>query len=142
MNGNFEGGNEPLKKAETIFEHLSFPECYKRYSWGNDTWQRGFPEICQLEQTLSSAAKSETISIEHLKKIARWGKLRDFERVSCNDSMRELMNLSVASPIRSMDLGQPSRANFFGLPLLRFLVSLIPNWREYSDQVHHPLNSL
>ncbi len=66
---------------DDLIETCDFPELYRTYAWKRDLWQNGFPDICRLEREIGDAARTGTLSEEHLKAIARWGGLPSIERI-------------------------------------------------------------
>ena len=56
---------------------------YKEYTWEMDTWQKGFPNILKLEIKISNAAKNNLLKKEDVLSIAKWGNLRNVQRVKC-----------------------------------------------------------
>lgn len=61
---------------------------YKEYEWGNDMWEKGFPDMLQLEIDLSMAAKHGYLTKTHVIAVARWGLLRNLKRVQCPELFR------------------------------------------------------
>jgi hypothetical protein len=73
---------------DTILQDLDFPKLYRSYTWKEDTWKRGFPDLFRLEQEISQAARKRSIRKEHLLALAKWGGLRNTKRISCPRSIR------------------------------------------------------
>jgi hypothetical protein len=72
----------------TLLEDLEFPRLFQSYSWKQDTWKKGFPDLFRLEKELSRAARDRTLCEEHLLNIAEWGGLRNKKRISCPRSIK------------------------------------------------------
>lgn len=60
----------------------SFPDLYRAYSWGNDTWPAGFPDILRLESRLIRSDLTTGITLEDVKAVAAWGSLRNQRRIA------------------------------------------------------------
>jgi hypothetical protein len=58
-----------------------FADLYKSYSWRNDTYANGFPDILDLEVSLINSDKNLGISLQDVKRVADWGKLRNPGRI-------------------------------------------------------------
>ncbi|MDT8422069.1 MAG: hypothetical protein RQ754_16700 [Desulfuromonadales bacterium] len=54
---------------------------YRSYSWGGDQWESGFLDILKLETQLSNHDHSSGISLDDVKAVANWGKLRNPGRI-------------------------------------------------------------
>lgn len=57
---------------------------YRSYVWGNDFWDTGFIDILRLERQLASHHKKNGVSLDDVKDIARWGKLRNPSKIKGN----------------------------------------------------------
>lgn len=79
---------ETNEKLDVLLKGLDFPQLYKSYGWKNDTWNRGFPDILQLELEISNAAFNNSIVRSHLINIAEWGGLPGKERIYCPDPLK------------------------------------------------------
>lgn len=73
------------------------PGHYRSYNWGEDQWETGFLDILKLEIQLSNHDHSSGISLDDVKKVASWGKLRNPGRI-CGTSPVLPQN-SFSSPI-------------------------------------------
>jgi hypothetical protein len=65
--------------AVSVDEFLAdqdFPDLYKNYRWGEDTYYAGFPRMLKLEAELSYAAKENRLRHEHLVDVEKWGRKR------------------------------------------------------------------
>jgi hypothetical protein len=58
-----------------------FAALYKSYSWQKDVYESGFPEILALEEALTRGDMNQGISLLDVKRVARWGKLRNPGRI-------------------------------------------------------------
>lgn len=70
-----------LSKLNCFLEDNDFGELYRSYNWGKDTWESGFEDIFRLEVQLSTNDLNNGITIEDVKDVARWGKLRNAQRI-------------------------------------------------------------
>lgn len=58
-----------------------FVDLYRSYNWGNDSWETGFVDILRIERQLSSHLSTGGVSLDDVKEIAKWGKLRNPGRI-------------------------------------------------------------
>lgn len=88
-------------------------DLYRSYNWGKDSWQTGFVDILRIERQLSSHLNTGGVTLDDVKEIAKWGKLRNPGRIK---------GAPVVLPpntIYGNDGTLPSRANINSLdPLL------------------------
>lgn len=54
-----------------LLDDLDFPALYRGYTWRDDTWEKGFLEILDLEREVTAAARSLALGLDHVQKIAR-----------------------------------------------------------------------
>jgi hypothetical protein len=80
--------SELPKTLNQIIINLNFPDLFKSYTWVDDTWERGFPDLFRLEKEISSAARQNTLGRDHLVQIARWGKLPNINRIACPEPIK------------------------------------------------------
>jgi hypothetical protein len=73
---------------ESFLADHGLSSLYKKYKWGRDTWEKGFPDMRQLEIDLSMAAKHEYLTKTHIMSVARWGRLRNIKKIRCPELMR------------------------------------------------------
>ncbi len=73
---------------ERVVNDLDFPKLYKSYKWVDDTWVNGFPDLFRLEKEISAAARQNSLRLEHVVKIAKWGKLPNIGRIACPDPIK------------------------------------------------------
>lgn len=74
-----------LQEDLNAFLHAhSFPELYRAYSWRNDTYSNGFPDILHLESRLVMKDQTVGISLECVKMVAQWGAMRNIQRIAGN----------------------------------------------------------
>lgn len=67
---------------------MDLPKFYRQYDWKNDRWNDGFREIFQLEKSVTTAARNQRITKNHVLGIAQWGGLPNVERIRCyNDPL-------------------------------------------------------
>jgi hypothetical protein len=69
--------------VDSLLQEQKFPKWYRSYTWKDDTWKTGFPDLFRLEQRISRAARERAIGEQHLLEIAEWGGLRNKKRISC-----------------------------------------------------------
>lgn len=55
---------------------------YKSYSWKNDTYSNGFPDIAKLEHQLRKSEISTGITLNDAVDVAKWGAMRNQKRIS------------------------------------------------------------
>jgi hypothetical protein len=80
--------NSRQDTIDTMLGELEFPRLYRAYSWKEDTWKKGFPDLFRLELELSRAARERVLCEKHLLDIAEWGGLRNKKRISCPRSIK------------------------------------------------------
>lgn len=83
-----------------------FVELYKSYSWRNDKYENGFPDILNLEATLLASDKGRGISLQDVKRVADWGKLRNSGRIKGTEIVLPQMTLhgENGGPVESLFL--------------------------------------
>lgn len=59
-----------------------FATLYRAYSWKNDTYTSGFPDMLALEARLAESDMTTGITLEDVKKVAEWGLLRNQGRIT------------------------------------------------------------
>ncbi len=59
-------------------------DLYRAYSWGDDSWGTGFIDILKIERQLRSHLFNDGITLDDVKDIARWGKLRNPGKIKGN----------------------------------------------------------
>lgn len=70
--------SDELKQKLKIFDKQhDLVELYKKYSWGKDTWENGFPCILELEKDMVRSAKNNLVKREDILRVAVWGNLRN-----------------------------------------------------------------
>lgn len=74
-------------KLGDFVRNYDFIELYRKYSWGKDTWQNGFPNILQLEIKITKAAKNNLLKKEDVLSVAKWGNLRNRQGVECSETV-------------------------------------------------------
>ena len=72
----------PKRLSEDLTEMLdrfvadkNFAHLYMSYEWKNDTYDCGFPDIYDLEISVSGSANSNEVTLDNIKEVARWGRL-------------------------------------------------------------------
>ena len=72
---------------EDFVRDYDFITLYKAYNWGMDTWQDGFSNILQLEIKITKTAKNNLLKKQDLLSVAKWGNLRNLQRVKCTEPL-------------------------------------------------------
>ncbi len=78
---------EVQKRIDGFLAVHDLRSLYRRYEWGGDTWENGFPAMRQLEIDLTMAVKHRYLTKTHVISVARWGRLRNIKRISCPELM-------------------------------------------------------
>jgi len=60
---------------------------YRAYRWKADSWMAGFPQICNLERSLSSAARDNRLGYFHARNVATWGGLPNPLSIRCHEPL-------------------------------------------------------
>jgi hypothetical protein len=74
-------GKNLLVQLHKFLLASDFPNLYKSYRWGNDTYENGFPDIFILEVQLSNNDKTSGVCLDDIKSVAEWGRLRNPGRI-------------------------------------------------------------
>jgi hypothetical protein len=76
---------DPFKKdtIEKFIRENDISQLYQEYEWYDDTWDRGFPDLFRLEQNISYAARTSSLSQEHLIQVAKWGRHPNPKKITC-----------------------------------------------------------
>jgi hypothetical protein len=74
--------NQLSSDLANFLNNNDFIELYKSYSWRNDTFKNGFPDILRLETQLTKSDRNDGISLEDVKDVAHWGQLRNAGRIA------------------------------------------------------------
>jgi hypothetical protein len=82
--------------VDRLLADLDFPALYRGYTWKNDTWEKGFPDIFRLEQEMTAAARAQTLGLDHVQEIAHWGGMPDRSRIDCADPLPVLLYIDDA----------------------------------------------
>jgi hypothetical protein len=78
-----------LKNELEIFaDQHDFGILYKEYLWEDDTWDNGFPNILRLEVEVGKTAKNNFLTRENIISVAKWGNLRNIQRVKCSEILK------------------------------------------------------
>jgi hypothetical protein len=56
---------------------------YKEYTWTGDNWNKGFPEMRQLEIDFRTSLEDGFITQDNVMSVVKWGRLRNSKRVKC-----------------------------------------------------------
>jgi len=75
------------RELEDFVRNHDFIELYKKYNWRKDTWQNGFPNILELEIKITTEAKNNLLKREDILLVARWGNLRNIQRVTAPETI-------------------------------------------------------
>lgn len=71
----------PSYELENFCRNNSLPDLYSSYEWGIDRQVTGFVDILRLELQFSSSDRSNGITIDDVRDLAKWGKLRNSGRL-------------------------------------------------------------
>ena len=82
-----------IAKLRDFRDQNDFIALYKAYNWRNDIYVEGFPDILNLETTLKESNQHLGISLQDVKKVADWGKLRNPGRIKGKDIVLPPMTL-------------------------------------------------
>ena len=69
-------------RIESFLAGHDLGSLYREYNWAGDTWEKGFPEMRQLEADMTKVAKQGYLTKTHIMRVADWGGLRNKRRVS------------------------------------------------------------
>lgn len=75
-------------EVDRLLNEVDLCDWYKLYSWKEDRWETGFPNIFRLECDISSAAMKEHLGKSHAIMVAQWGGLPNLERISCREPLK------------------------------------------------------
>jgi hypothetical protein len=81
---------EQYQGIDRFMAEFNLCTLYKAYRWRNDAWETGFIDIRDLENKLSTTAQKGYIVEEHVKKVAKWGGLRDMRHLMCPERVEML----------------------------------------------------
>lgn len=70
-----------IADLSTFARTNSFPDLYRAYSWTNDTYPAGFPDIHSLESRLVGSDRTTGITLDDVKAVAAWGSMRNQGRI-------------------------------------------------------------
>lgn len=72
------GLSERLKaQLQEFAARHDFRVLYRRYDWNRDTWRSGFPDILDLEERVTAAARNGALTRADVRCIAKWGRHRN-----------------------------------------------------------------
>jgi hypothetical protein len=74
--------------VKKFLQEEDMPTLYQNYSWVNDFYLNGFPDMFRLERNISKAAMESSLGLTHLHDVARWGKLPNVRRITCPEPIR------------------------------------------------------
>ncbi len=74
-------GAARIQQLDAFIANNNFPDLYAAYDWGNDTHANGFPDIFDLEHRISNEDRAAGITIDGVRSVAAWGRLRNPNRV-------------------------------------------------------------
>jgi hypothetical protein len=83
-----------------------FVDLYRSYSWRNDNYNDGFPDILSIENTLIASDRNEGISLRDVRTVADWGRLRNPARIRGSEIVLPPRTLHDANntPSENLDL--------------------------------------
>jgi hypothetical protein len=73
--------NELRVKLDHFLANNDFVRLYTSYDWERDTFKAGFPDILRLEVQLTTSDRKGGISIQDVRDVANWGRLRNPGRI-------------------------------------------------------------
>ena len=94
-----------------FLNHNDFAELYKSYRWEDDNHKTGFTDIMSLEIQLRHNAKTTGMTCDDIRRVVKWGKLRNPGRVKCIDSPAlpvDALYSSDGKPIRALEMNPTS----------------------------------
>jgi hypothetical protein len=71
-----------VTELQRFVDANSFVNLYQAYSWRNDTYEKGFPDIRALESRLAGADLIAGVTLDDVKGVVAWGALRNQGRVA------------------------------------------------------------
>lgn len=71
-----------LAQLQVFSQGNNFPDLYRAYSWNNDTYSNGFPDIYSLESRLIGSDLTTGITLGDVKAVAVWGTMRNQGRIA------------------------------------------------------------
>lgn len=80
---NYLLSKELTSEIESFLLVNNLVDFFKKYEWGLDSWNAGFPQILDLEMKLSISCKIGEFRRDNILSVAKWGKLRNLNRVTC-----------------------------------------------------------
>jgi hypothetical protein len=76
------GLSEKLVQGLVEFQQRNdFVTLYKSYSWGDDNYDNDFRVISGIESKLMNSDRNEGISLEDVRTVADWGRLRNLAQI-------------------------------------------------------------
>ena len=77
-----QGLSEALRRELDAFVACnSLADFYREYTWGNDSYADGFPDIYRLETRIAQSSAAAGITIDDVREIALWGAMRNQGRI-------------------------------------------------------------
>jgi hypothetical protein len=74
-------GRNLLLQLQNFIGNNNFQRLYRAYDWGNDTYENEFPDILALEVRLSENDRTIGITLDDVRAVANWGRLRNPGRI-------------------------------------------------------------
>jgi hypothetical protein len=74
-----------IGQLQAFMANNDFLQLYQAYDWGNDSYANGFQDIFDLELRLSGNDRAGGISLDDVRAVADWGRLRNPGRVQGPD---------------------------------------------------------
>jgi hypothetical protein len=75
---------ELISELSTFLSRNDFVDLYRSYSWDSDAFESGFPNILRLEAQLKKSDLGRGISLQDVRDVAIWGRLRNPARIAGN----------------------------------------------------------
>ena len=71
----------PNASIEMFCNNNDFVQLYRSYDWNRDCWETGFVDIFRLEIQLITHDGNNGITLDDVREVAKWGKLRNTGRI-------------------------------------------------------------
>lgn len=81
---------------------MDWPKQYKRYTHGEDSWEKGFHALAELEKEISEHLTLGYLTRKDVGKIARWERPHTKDRMKCPGVLRLDVNDNYDSEIEKI----------------------------------------
>ena len=101
-----------VQELDCFLKINNFPDLFRKYEWENDTHDKQFPDIYNLEVRLSKSDMEGGITLDNVRGVAEWGGLPNLGRIRGNNIVapQNTFNVSSGGPI-------PNLASRPGIPI-------------------------